>query len=80
MKLSEKEKRLRNLTTYSNSRNYLILEFFFIHGMMKWWKNGILILIASFSFINFLVKRVPSENPLSHYSITPVFHYSNLGV
>jgi len=69
MKLSEKEKRLRNLTTYSNSRNYLILEFFFVHGMVEEWN---IVLIASFSFINFLVKRVSSENPLSHYS--------NLGV
>jgi len=50
--------------------------------MMEYWNVDFK---GSFSFIYIPVKRVSPENPLlqfsiNHYSITPVFHYSNFGV
>ncbi len=51
-------------------------------GIMEWWNNGMLISKERYSFINFTVKRsfvnIPiSHSPKTHYSIVPVFQYSN---
>ena len=57
------------------------------HGIMEWWNSGILILKGSYPFFIFIklsVKRYFAMNPMTHffmthYSIIPLFHYSNWG-
>ena len=84
--LSNKHQRVNNVSEFlqliANIGGFRGLDFCLVYGIMEWWNNGMLVFKGSYTFFNSQVKRDFANKPLSHfprthYSIIPLFHYSN---